>query len=85
MNTRCIITLLTIAALLAGALSSAAETRPAPASADAVVASFQRDLDREPPPARPITRDDVAADVLYAYVNRPLQTPGPRHEKEDRQ
>jgi len=84
MKTRCLITLTTGAALLAGAVSSASDPLPDLNPRDPVVASFERDLGRESTPARPASRDDVAGDPLYGYVNRPLQTPEHHDDREDR-
>lgn len=85
MNTRYPIIVTTVVALLAGAISSAAETLPQLDSRDPVVESFERDFHRDAPAARVVTRDDVAADVLYAYINRPLQSPENRPSQEEKQ
>ncbi len=39
---------------------------------DQVVASFERELNHEPVPARDVRRDDIDDDLLYALVNDSL-------------
>ena len=41
---------------------------------DPVVSSFERELNREPAPAKDVTRDEIDEDVLYTLVNKPLQS-----------
>ena len=71
---------LTFAAGIAGIANSHAEDPRVTASAgrtpaDPVVASFRRDLDRQPGPTTAPEGRAVEIDVLYVLINRPLQTP----------
>lgn len=38
-------------------------------SDDPIVASFERELNREPTPARPVQRNAISQDELYAVLN----------------
>ncbi len=44
------------------------------ASTDQIVASFEREFDRQLVPATPVTRAAIDGDVLYKLVNKVLQS-----------
>ena len=44
-------------------------SRPENAATDEIVGSFNRELARQPGPARPVTRKAIDEDVLYRTVN----------------
>ncbi len=44
-------------------------SRPGNATTDEVVSSFNRELARQPGPARPVTRGAIDEDVLYRTMN----------------
>ena len=54
--------------------SNAAE-KAADESDDAIVASFERELNREPTDPQHVARKDVDDDVLYLRISKPLQSP----------
>lgn len=74
MKTRSLITTLTIAAMLM-AFASNALGKPGSTQDDPIVASFERDMNREAVQPKTVTRDDVDSDVLYERINKRLQTP----------
>ncbi len=45
------------------------ESDPAP-SADPVLAAFERELNHEPAPPKPVRRDSIDDDLLYRRMNR---------------
>ena len=69
--------------MLAAVLAAVVESAPADSvleshdttrSSDAIRASFDRDMNRDPTPATAITRAAIRNDVLYELVNEPLRS-----------
>ena len=69
----------TVMALSSETVRQAPSQEPAPA--DQVLASFERELNREPVPARPATREFINDDVLYRTMNAAHWTEYERMER----
>ena len=63
-----------LALSIAVVASMSAILTSAEGSDDQIIASFEREFLHKTVPARPVTREAIDGDMLYRFVNTPLQT-----------